>query len=151
MKKFVEIVIAIPFALAFGLFYGLVADKLTKGREPWFTLFMVLGLGMTVCIMRWLCGASWSAAVWVFIGTGILFLASRLMFGKKSAHEMIIVPHICIILILALHPALERAKEKARHIREEQPNKSLEPTAVGAGSSASRFTFVGPAWLSFFR
>ncbi len=28
------------------------------------------------------------------------------------------------------------------------PNKSLEPTAVGAVSSASRFTLVGPACLS---
>jgi hypothetical protein len=151
MKKFVEIVIAIPFALAFGLFYGLVADKLTKGREPWFTLFMVLGLGMTVCVMRWLCGASWAAAVWVFIGTGILFVASRLMFGKGSAHEMIIGPHICVILILALHPALERAKEKARHIREEQPNQSPEPTAVGAVSSAIAVHVASRRWLSFHR
>jgi hypothetical protein len=31
------------------------------------------------------------------------------------------------------------------------PNKSPEPTPVGAGSSASRFTVAGPAWLSFFR
>jgi len=31
------------------------------------------------------------------------------------------------------------------------PNKSPEPTPVGAGSSASRFTVFGPAWLSFFR
>ena len=31
------------------------------------------------------------------------------------------------------------------------PNQSPEPTPVGAGSSASRFTVIGPAWLSFFR
>ena len=31
------------------------------------------------------------------------------------------------------------------------PNKSPEPTPVGAGSSASRSTVSGPAWLSFFR
>jgi hypothetical protein len=31
------------------------------------------------------------------------------------------------------------------------PNKSPEPTPVGAVSSASRFTVFGPAWLSFFR
>ena len=30
------------------------------------------------------------------------------------------------------------------------PNKSPEPTPVGAGRSASRFTVFGPAWLSFF-
>jgi hypothetical protein len=28
---------------------------------------------------------------------------------------------------------------------------SPEPTPVGAGSSAARFTVSGPAWLSFFR
>ena len=32
-----------------------------------------------------------------------------------------------------------------------RPNKSPEPTPVGAGSSASRSTVFGPAWLSFFR
>jgi hypothetical protein len=32
-----------------------------------------------------------------------------------------------------------------------RPNKSPEPTPVGAGSSASRFAVFGPAWLSFFR
>jgi hypothetical protein len=31
------------------------------------------------------------------------------------------------------------------------PNKSPEPTPVGACRSASRFTVSGPAWLSFFR
>jgi hypothetical protein len=31
------------------------------------------------------------------------------------------------------------------------PNKSPEPTAVGAGSSASRFTVLCRRWLSFFR
>jgi len=31
------------------------------------------------------------------------------------------------------------------------PNKSPEPTPVGAGSSAARFTVSGPAWLSFLR
>jgi len=31
------------------------------------------------------------------------------------------------------------------------PNKSPEPTPVGAGSSAARSTVFGPAWLSFFR
>ncbi|MGB7769823.1 MAG: hypothetical protein WBN22_13345 [Verrucomicrobiia bacterium] len=31
------------------------------------------------------------------------------------------------------------------------PNKSPEPTPVGAGSSASRSTVSGPAWLSFLR
>jgi len=30
------------------------------------------------------------------------------------------------------------------------PNKSPEPTAVGAGSSVARFTLSGPAWFSFF-
>ena len=36
-------------------------------------------------------------------------------------------------------------------IHETWPNKSPEPTPVGAVSSASRFTVFSPAWLSFFR
>jgi hypothetical protein len=32
-----------------------------------------------------------------------------------------------------------------------RPNKTPEPTPGGAGSSASRSTVFGPAWLSFFR
>ena len=36
-------------------------------------------------------------------------------------------------------------------IMNQPPNKSPEPTPVGAVSSAARFTVFRPAWLSFFR
>ena len=35
--------------------------------------------------------------------------------------------------------------------RRVRPNKSLQPTPGSGGTSAARFTSLGPAWLSFFR
>jgi hypothetical protein len=140
VKKFATIILLVPFAVAGGLFYGLIADKLFKGREPWFTLFMLVGLAASVSVMTWLCSASVTLAIWVFIGTSVLYLISRVGFGKGSALEMFYGPHFIALMILLLQPALARAHEKARMLQEQRPNTALEPTGDGAGSSASRST-----------
>jgi hypothetical protein len=151
MKKNPAIILLIPFAVVGGLFYGLIADKLFKGREPWFTLFMLFGLALSICIMTWLCGASHSLAIWVFLGTGALYLVARFSFGKGSALEMFFAPHFIALMILMMQPVLERAHEKARQLQEQRPNKSPEPTAVGACRSAIAVHAVSRRWLSFLR
>jgi hypothetical protein len=151
MKKIGATILLIPFALVGGLFYGLIADKIFKDREPWFTSFMLLCLALSICIMTWLCGASHTLAIWVFLGTGALYLVARFSFGKGSALEMFFAPHFIALMILMLQPALERAHEKARLLHEQRPNNSPEPTAVGAGSSAFAVHIASRRWLSFFR
>jgi len=137
VKKFVTIILLIPFAVAGGLFYGLIADKLFKDREPWFTSFMLFGLALSICVMTWLCGASHTLAVWVFLGTGVLYLAARFAFGKGSALEMFFAPHLIALMILMFQPALARAHEEAGLLQGQRPNTPLEPTA-SAPSAVSR-------------
>jgi hypothetical protein len=91
MKKVATTILLIPFALAGGLFYGLIAGRIFREREPWFAITMLCGLDVSVCAMTWLTGASWTAAIGVFVGTGILYIALRLLFGSGSALEMFYV------------------------------------------------------------
>jgi hypothetical protein len=151
MKKIGTTLLLIPFAVAGGLFYGLIADKIFKDHEPWFTSFMLLGLALSICIITWLCGASHTLAIWVFLGTGALYLVARFSFGKGSALEMFFAPHFIALMILMLQPALERAHEKARLLHEQRPNQSPEATAVGAGRSAVAVHVASRRWLSFCR
>jgi MFS family permease len=133
MKKAAGIVFIVLFALAGGVFYGVIADKLFKGREPWFTVFMLLGLALSVGIMTWLSGASHTLSAWVFVITGILYMVARMAFGKGSALEMFFAPHVIALMILLLQPASERAHEKAGLLREQQHSAPPEHlTQVGA-------------------
>jgi hypothetical protein len=113
VKKVATTILVIPFALAGGLIYGLIADKIFREREPWFTLSMLCGLCVSVCAMTWLTGASRTAGAWVFVGTGILYIALRLLFGRRSALEMFYTPHFGAIMLLLLLPTLTRARVKA--------------------------------------
>lgn len=117
MKNVAMILLFVPFALAGGMFYGLASDRLTKGKEPWFTFLMVCGLAMTTAVMIFLTGVSIKFAVGTFVAAATAFLALRLLFGKSSAVEMMFTPHLLVILLLFLWPTLETAREKARNKR----------------------------------
>lgn len=112
---------------------------------------LLCGLAVSVCAMTWFTGTSRTAAVWVFVGTGLLYIALRLLFGRGSGLEMFYLAHVFAILLLFLLPTLARAKEKARRLQEVRPNQSLQPTPVGVVSSADAGHVVAPAWLSFGR
>ena len=118
MKKMLTAVLLIPYALVGGLFYGVIADKLFKEREPWFTTFMLLGLAVSIGVLALLCHVSYVMAFWVFVGTGVFYAALRIKFGKGSALEMFYGPHLIAVMIVLLHPALERAQEKAKLLRD---------------------------------
>jgi hypothetical protein len=118
MKNKLIIVLLIPYALVGGLFYGVIADRLFKEREPWFTTFMLFGLAVSISVLASMCHASYFMAFGVFVGTGIFYTASRLMFGKGSAVEMFYGPHLIAIMIILLHPSLVRAQEKAKYLRD---------------------------------
>jgi len=127
VKKVATTILVIPFALAGGVFYGWIADRLFRDRDPWFTLCMLCGLAISICAMSWLTGAQHIAAVWVFVGTGLLFIALRLLFGRGSGLEMFYMAHVFAILLMLFLPALARAKEKAKRLHEMQPGRAIQP------------------------
>jgi len=59
------LIVSIPVVVLLGLGYGLLADGLTKGREPWLTLCLAVGLGITVFGLGVLIGVplTWSPNV----------------------------------------------------------------------------------------
>jgi hypothetical protein len=117
-------ILLLPFALVGGLFWGIAADKIAKDKEPWFTMLMLCGLAISVVVMASLSGASFRVAAWVYLGTAVLYVGLRCLFGKGSALEMFFVPHLLVITILLLWPALERVRHKAPELR--KPNKTVE-------------------------
>jgi NADH:ubiquinone oxidoreductase subunit 6 (subunit J) len=132
VKKTLAMIMMIPFALAGGIFYGLLAHKLVRDREPCFTLLMLCGLASTAATVSWLSEASFHLAVWSFIGAGAIYILLRCSFGKGSALEMFFAPHLFVVLFLLLWPSLERARERAR--QHQRPNHSVERTGASRSS-----------------
>lgn len=95
-----HLLLLIPYALASGLAYGLVAHKTVGEKEPWFTLLMLCGLAFTVAAIAWLGGIAWTYAAWTFAGTGLLYVLLRLLFGRGAAAEMIAFPQVIAVLAL---------------------------------------------------
>lgn len=113
MKSKLLWLLIIPYALLSGLFYGLIAHKLVRDKEPWFTLLLIGGLAATITLIAWLGGIPVSYAIWTFIGSAALHMLLRLLFGKGSALEMISPPHIIAVLALLAWPEYLNAKQKA--------------------------------------
>ncbi len=126
MKIVTTILLLSFFSLVGGFIYGLIAGRVSKGREPWFTLCMLCGLGVSVCAVAWLTGASWTVAVGVFVGASLLFAILRKLFGRGSDLEMFILTHVFAIMLLLLFPAIK----KARRLHEMRSNQSI--TAIVA-------------------
>jgi hypothetical protein len=140
MKKVIATILMAVFGVATGAVWGIAADKITRGREPWLTLLMLCGLGIMVGAVSWCGGASPMVTVYTFVGTAGAFAALRLLYGKRNALEMFAGPHVLALLILLLWPALERAKQRARELRGR--HHSVERTE---GSPSSQ-TLVVPQW-----
>lgn len=117
MKQKLLILLLIPFYLISGLFYGLIAHKLVREKEPWFTLLMLGGLATTIALIAGPGGIPAAYAAWTFAGTGMLHIVIRLFFGKGGAFEMFSLPHLLAILALLSWPMLARqaGKEPAHH------------------------------------
>jgi hypothetical protein len=128
MKKTLAAIFILPFALTTGGVWGVAASKITRGKEPWFTVSMLCGLAITIAALSWFGGVSSRVAAYTFLGTGCTFVALRSFFGKGSAIEMFVGPHLIAVLLLLLWPALERAKQRQRDLH--GPNHSVERTGA---------------------
>lgn len=119
-----HLLLLIPYALVSGLAYGLVAQWLVRDREPWFTLLMLGGLGLTISFFAWLGGIPLEVASWTFAGTGSLYVLFRLVFGRGSASEMLALPQILAVLILIFWGGWHHARQKV--LERQQQRSSLE-------------------------
>jgi hypothetical protein len=112
MKKTLLILLCIPFCIPFvfmsGLGYGFIAQKLVGNREPWYTLCLLGGFATTIALLTWATGTPTTWAVSAFAGTGVLYLALRLLCGSSSALEMLVPTHILAILAMLSWPAYEK-------------------------------------------
>lgn len=115
MKQKLLLLLLIPCGLLSGLFYGFIAHKLVRDKEPWFTLLLIGGLACTTTFITWLGGIPVTCAAWIFIGASSLYLVLRLLFGKGNALEMICLPHVLAILALLAWPVYEKARQKVDH------------------------------------
>jgi len=129
MRKVAATILLVPFALATGGVWGVAADRITRGKEPWFTTCMLCGLAITIAAMSWLCGCSPPVAAWTLVGTGMAFMALRCLFGKGSAMEMFVGPHLVAVMLLLLWPPLQRALGKHK---DPGPNQSAAANSAVA-------------------
>lgn len=113
MKPKLLWLLLIPYALLSGMGYGFLAHYLVRDKEPWFTLLLLGGLATTIALITWLGGVPTDFAVWTFIGTGSFYLLLRLLFGKRSAMEMLMPAHIMAILALLSWGAFQQVRQKA--------------------------------------
>jgi len=144
VKKIAAMILLVPFAMASGLFWGIAAGKIAKDKEPWFTLLMLCGLAVSVVVMTPLGGASVRMAAWVFLGTGILYVGLRFLFGKGSSLEMFAVPHLLAVMILLLLPALDRARQRARELRKPNQGAAANRRLVGPSGGSGNWTCSRP-------
>jgi hypothetical protein len=125
-KRFALFILMIPHALVGGAFYAFLAHKFFGNREPWVTLFMLCGLGLSIGVIGRFVGASNGVLVAVYIGAGLLFVTLRLFFGRGSGVETFFVAHWSAVLLLVVMPSFIQAREKAKRIQEMRREQSRQ-------------------------
>ncbi len=113
MKKLSLILLGVPLFLMSGLGYVLIANKLVRDREPWFTLCLVCGLATTVALLAWCTGTTLVIGLGVFAGAVFLYLGMCLLFGKDSRIEMLVPAHVLAILSMMAIPVYTSVRKKA--------------------------------------
>jgi hypothetical protein len=83
------ILLGVPvLGILLGGVYWFPALRLTKERDPWFTLFLAAGLAVTVFGLGLLAHTPplYSAAIWVL--SGIFLLLRRAAYGGRLGHNV---------------------------------------------------------------
>jgi hypothetical protein len=102
--------------------YGVTAEKLSKGRDPWLSILMLTGLAVTGATMNFAGGVSAKAAAWTVFAAIVVYILLRLLFGRGSAFEVFFAIHFAAFLFWILWPQLERAKLKQQRLQQQELN-----------------------------
>ena len=82
-KEIALLALMLPLlGLVMGGIWSYPAMKLTKDRDPWLTLLLGLGLGMTVFGIGWMAEAPMVLLAWIWLGAVVLLLLARVVFGS---------------------------------------------------------------------
>src|SRR5262245_20178674 len=92
--------VAVPIVgLLFGGIYSIPADNVTRGREPWFTILLGVGLATSVLVLGLLDGLAWTRMLIVASVAWMVLLLRRAL-GKLNMESFAQV-HILTILLFA--------------------------------------------------
>jgi hypothetical protein len=82
LREAVLIIVGVPVVgILMGGVYSLAASRITRGREPWLTLLLAVGLSITVVAVGIVAGASWRHLAVVLLFALLGLVATRSLFG----------------------------------------------------------------------
>lgn len=97
-------VIAVPvLAVMLGGLYSLPAIKLTRGREPWLSILLGLGLAITIAALGLPAGLSWPVLAILWVVCLLLMMAARWFYGSlgESLESFGIVHMVALMAVFA--------------------------------------------------
>ena len=93
--------------LLLGGIYAYPAMRLTKEREPWLTLLLGAGLGVTIFGIGWTSHAPLPHLLGVWFVSLVLLLVVRAVFGLRGNLEHYGMVHVATLLLVVLTAALQ--------------------------------------------
>ena len=131
-KEMVLIALMFPIlGILNGGIYSYPAARLTKERDPWFTLLLATGLAFTVFALGYTVHASPSHLGMVWLASVVLLLLVRAAFGLRGNFEHFDMVHIATLLILFAVLVF------TRHTRPTSPNHALQRTGSAVTAPAA--------------
>jgi hypothetical protein len=113
--------------------YSVPAIYLTKERDPWLTLFLAIGLAVTVFGIGYTQQSPLQPLCWVFSISLLLLLLARWAFGSLGhSLERFGMVHIATLLLLGGMFSYQSIRTKVRNRELHQPPApvSLRPTTL---------------------
>jgi len=102
-KEMVLIALMFPIlGILFGGIYSYPAGRLTKERDPWFTLLLAAGLAFTIFAVGYAVHASSAHLGMVWLASIVLLLLVRAAFGLVGNLEHSGMVHMATLFILVL-------------------------------------------------
>jgi hypothetical protein len=101
LKEKVLIAVMLPIlGILYGGIYSYPAGRITKERDPWFTLLLASGLAVTIFGVGFAVHASASHLGVVWLASAIVLLLVRVAFGLPGNFEHFGMVHLATLLIL---------------------------------------------------
>jgi hypothetical protein len=116
--------IAVPMlGLMAGGIYSLPAIKMTKGKEPWLSLLLAVGLAITIAGLGRSAHLSWASIGCLWLGSVVLLMLARWFYGSLD-HSLEYFGVVHMVTLMAVLSAVtwkvsadrkKELQEKAAH------------------------------------